>query len=262
MRLSRLQQILMNSAVHPPVDRIRPIALAASAAGTVVFPPLAPSPEFRPPSDPMNQELDPLESNPEPAADLAQTAMIIHRARAGDREAMNDLLVRYKKPLERFLHSRLSPSAHRVHDTQDGSQDVLLAAYEAVMSGRFQYRGIGSFWFYLRTSARNYVIKKNQRAASKQFNSLPEDSGLAPEASDRPPITKMIDQEYVHRYERALEALPEEQRNAFLLFNEVGMSHAQIAEECGYPSPDAARMSVSRARAKIATEMGRGDEQK
>lgn len=206
---------------------------------------------------------DPLEPNPEPAApDLAETAMIINRARAGDRQAMNDLLIRYQKPLERFLHSRLSPTAHRVHDTQDGTQDVLLAAYESVMSGRFQYRGLGSFWFYLRTSARNYVIKKNQRAADKGVVSIPEDSGLAPATADRPPIDKIIDREYMIRYERAVDSLSEEQRNAFLLFHEVGMSHAQIAQECGFPSPDAARMSISRARAKVALEMGRGDEQK
>jgi RNA polymerase sigma factor (sigma-70 family) len=206
------------------------------------------------------QENDPLGPVPEPAAnDMNQTAIFIQRARAGDRQAMNDLLTRYKKPLERFLHSRLSPTAHRVQDTQDGTQEILIGAYEAVMSGRFEYRGIGSFWYYLRTSARNYVIKKNQRSADRGASTISDDSGLAPAAVQPSPIAKMIGQEQLVRYERALDQLPEDHRNAFLLFHEVGLSHAQIAEECGFASADAARMCVSRAKTRVLSEMTRGD---
>lgn len=207
----------------------------------------------------MNPDPHPLEGTPEPVENLHETAMIISRARAGDREAMNDLFQRYRQPLERFLHSRLSPGAHRVHDTQDGTQDVLLAAYQAITEGRFQYRGLGSFWFYLRTAARNYVIKKNQRAAEKGVVAIPEESDLAPAAVQPSPIARIIGSEQMVAYERALEGLTEEARNAFLLFHEVGLSHAQIAEECGFPSADAARMAVSRARARILTEMTRDD---
>ncbi|MBI3819680.1 MAG: sigma-70 family RNA polymerase sigma factor [Planctomycetes bacterium] len=207
----------------------------------------------------MTKDPDPLDPNPEPANDLGETAYMVQQARAGDREAMNDLINRYKKPLERFMHARLSPAAHRVHDTQDGTQDVLIAAYSAVMSGRFQYRGLGSFWFYLRTSARNYIIKKNQRAGEKKMLELSEESGLAPAAAGEPPIASMIELEQMLQYERALETVPEDQRNAFLLFHEVGMSHANIAEECGFPSADAARMCIARVRAKVAIEMGRDD---
>ncbi|MFN0207710.1 MAG: RNA polymerase sigma factor [Planctomycetota bacterium] len=208
----------------------------------------------------MESENDPFVPSAEPAAhDLNQTALFIQKARAGDRQAMNDLLNRYKKPLERFLHSRLSPVVHRYQDTQDGTQDILIAAYESIVSGRFEYRGIGSFWYYLRTSARNYIIKKNQRAAERGVVAISDESALAPEARQPSPIAKMIGQEQLIRYERALEAIPEDHRNAFLLFHEVGLSHAQIAEECKFPSADAARMCVSRAKTKLLSEMTRGE---
>ena len=57
------------------------------------------------------------------------------------------------------------------------------------------------------------------------------------------------------RYERALERLKPASREAVVARVEMGFSYRQVATELGKPSPDAARMAVSRALAQLAREM-------
>ncbi len=56
-------------------------------------------------------------------------------------------------------------------------------------------------------------------------------------------------------YERALEKLPEIQKQAVLLRIEFGYSHQEIADAIGSPSANAARMMVSRALVQLAESM-------
>ena len=59
------------------------------------------------------------------------------------------------------------------------------------------------------------------------------------------------------KYDRALERLDAETREAVIARIEMGCSYAEIAEAMGKPSPDAARMAVSRALVRLAEEMRR-----
>jgi DNA-directed RNA polymerase specialized sigma24 family protein len=62
--------------------------------------------------------------------------------------------------------------------------------------------------------------------------------------------------ELLERYDRALDRLETEAREAVIARIEMGCSYAEIALALGKPSPDAARMTVSRALLKLAEEMG------
>jgi RNA polymerase sigma-70 factor (ECF subfamily) len=56
----------------------------------------------------------------------------------------------------------------------------------------------------------------------------------------------------MERYEEALGALDERQREAVILRIEFGYSHEEVAEALGAPSANAARMIVTRALVRLS----------
>ena len=78
------------------------------------------------------------------------------------------------------------------------------------------------------------------------------------EADGRSPLEAAIGAETLEKYDRALERLDDETREAVIARIELGCSYAEVAELMGKPSADAARMTVSRALVKLAEEMRRG----
>jgi RNA polymerase sigma-70 factor (ECF subfamily) len=65
-------------------------------------------------------------------------------------------------------------------------------------------------------------------------------------------VERVIGAEQMERYQRGLEELSEEQRVAVLLRLEFNYSYEQIADAVNKASPDAARMMVGRALARLA----------
>ncbi|HKB14637.1 MAG TPA: sigma-70 family RNA polymerase sigma factor [Planctomycetota bacterium] len=192
----------------------------------------------------------------EGGSSLLRTEALLSRTRAGDEAARAELLDRYRPYLERFLHARLPAAARGLHDTHDLVQDTLLRALESLP--RFEYRGVGSFWGFLRAIARNHLIEVSRRAAHPARGSpLPEDGVEARPARDPDPSTVVLRGEQIEAFEAALSTLPEKHREALLMRIELGVDYASIAAECGFPSADAARMAVTRATVRVAGEMGR-----
>ena len=62
----------------------------------------------------------------------------------------------------------------------------------------------------------------------------------------------------VECYERALERLKPEEREAIIARVELGYSYDELAEALGKPTPDAARKAAQRALVRLAEEMKRG----
>ncbi|HEX6884601.1 MAG TPA: sigma-70 family RNA polymerase sigma factor [Planctomycetota bacterium] len=182
---------------------------------------------------------------------LESTARLISLAKAGDPAARAAMLVQYREPLARFLHGRLAPSARGSLDTDDLVQDTLMAALERLPT--FEYRGLGSFWAYLRKAGVNLIVAeaRKRRLENLKLN----DSNDAPAAPCRSPSSEIVRVEANEAYENALEELPEQQRNAFLLRHELALRYEVIAGECGYPSADAARMAIARATMRLAKKL-------
>jgi RNA polymerase sigma-70 factor (ECF subfamily) len=67
-----------------------------------------------------------------------------------------------------------------------------------------------------------------------------------------------VGEEAVAAYERALDSLSDSEREAVIARVEMDMSYAEIAVALGKPSPDAARVAISRALLRLAEEMGHG----
>ena len=182
----------------------------------------------------------PSDQPPEPPTSL--TAVLLNRARGGDLVAREELFERFVPVLRRWAHRRLPLHARDLNETSDLVQITLLRALNRI--GEFEARGEGAFLGYLRRILLNVVREEIRRSARRGPHESLDETLASPYASL---AEQVIGIEQMERYQRALEALSEEQQQAVLLRIEFGYTYEQIAEAVGKPSPDAARMTVVRA---------------
>lgn len=183
-------------------------------------------------------------------SELESTATLLTRVRAGDRLAREQLVRRYLATLLRWGHGRLPSHARDLSDTQDLVQNTLLKALDRLAS--FEPRREGAFLAYLRTILLNEVrgeIRRNARHPGRE----PLGDDIAD--PDPSPVEREVGAAAVRAYERALDALSAEEREAVILRVELGYTHQQVAEALGKPSADAARMLVARAMVRITEAM-------
>jgi RNA polymerase sigma factor (sigma-70 family) len=177
------------------------------------------------------------------------------RARSGDEQARSDLVQCYREPLARFLRARLARSLRSVQETADFVQETLSAAAQQL--DRFEYRGIGSFWSYLRRIGLNLIGQAGRRRGLHIAADYAWDSAHEPVARELPPSLAAQQNERLLAIEDALQRLPRAECNALLLRLELDQPYKVIAREGGYPSADAARMAVGRALARLARVLAR-----
>jgi RNA polymerase sigma-70 factor (ECF subfamily) len=191
--------------------------------------------------DPATPERD--DRAPDPSA----TAILLTRARSGDTDAREELFRRFFPILRQWAHRRLPSSARDLNDTMDLVQMTLLRALNRI--DQFESRGEGAFLAYLRQILLNEIRRESHRAARRGPHDTLDETMVSPHASI---VERVIGAEQMERYQRGLEELSEEQRVAVLLRLEFNYSYEQIADAVNKASPDAARMMVGRALARLA----------
>lgn len=176
---------------------------------------------------------------------------LLGRAREGDATAARVLLERTVGPLRQWARGRLPSYARSSANTEDVVQDVVLRALAHL--DRFEHRTVGGLQAYLRESVRNR-IRDEIRIVSRR--GVPEElpDGLVDESYS--PLEQAILQERSERYLEGLRTLRPEERLAIIFRLEHRQSFAEIAERLGKPTPDAARMAVSRAMRRLGAAIG------
>jgi len=117
---------------------------------------------------------------------------------------------------------------------------------------KFEPQREGAFLAYLRRILINQIRDEIRRAARRpvlesELESLPD---------DRPsPLEEVVGRESLERFENALAALPDKQKEAIIMRVELGFSHQEIADGLGIKTANAARMYVARAIAALAEQM-------
>ncbi len=145
---------------------------------------------------------------------------LMERYRSGDVAAFDVLYRRHKDALYRYLL--------RLSYRPDAADDVFQDAWSKVVNARHNYRPTARFRTFLFRVAHNCFIdhlRRNQRheiAAvtdpEKELSSEPDPATLTEQAMLR------------RRLDRALQNLPEEQREAWLLHAEGGLNLDEIAD--------------------------------
>jgi RNA polymerase sigma factor (sigma-70 family) len=205
----------------------------------------------------MSEERRPLSRVPETDAerdtsDLESTFHLIDRARAGDQEALDRLFARHLKPLQRWASGRLPKWARDLADTDDLVQHTLLQTFKSIRD--FQPHHVGALQAYLRQAVLNRIRDELRRKGRRPESTDLDDLQLAGGES---PLEEAIGREAVERYERALNRLRPEDREAIIAKVEMGYSYEELADALGRPTPEAARKAAQRALVRLAEEMKR-----
>jgi RNA polymerase sigma factor (sigma-70 family) len=181
-----------------------------------------------------------------------RTGDLLDRARAGDREALDQLFARHLPILRRWASGKLPVWARDLADTADLVQDTLIDTFKHL--DRFENRGEGALQAYLRQAVinriRNELRRLARRGTGQMLDSAIEDEGTSP-------LDAAIGQQMMDQYDAALDRLEPEQREAVISRVELGLSYDEIAQVLRKPTANAARMTVVRALLRLADEMKR-----
>jgi RNA polymerase sigma-70 factor, ECF subfamily len=191
---------------------------------------------------------------PSPRDRPESTFNLIERARAGDQEAVERLFARHLKPLQRWISGRLPYWARDLADTDDLVQDTLLQTFKKI--GNFEPRRVGALQAYLRQAVLNRLRDELRRKGRRP--DVTDLDGVDIQ-SQHSPLEEAIGREAVERYERALQRLRPEEREAIIARIEMGHSYEELAEVLAKPTADAARKAAQRALVRLVEEMKHGE---
>jgi RNA polymerase sigma-70 factor (ECF subfamily) len=184
-------------------------------------------------------------------SDPATTADLLDAVRRGEEWARNRLVSRYHPILTRWAHGRLPDRARQLSETADLVQVALVRALNHI--DQFHARHEGAFLAYLRQIVLN-AIRDEIRRSARRAGDVPVTEQIA--APGRSLLEQTIGTDVIEAYEAALLELTESAREAVILRIEFGFTYAEIAAAIESPSANAARMTVSRALAKLAEVLG------
>jgi RNA polymerase sigma-70 factor (ECF subfamily) len=146
---------------------------------------------------------------------------LMNRYRDGDAHAFEVLYTRHKGPLYRYLLRQCGAAAL----AEELFQDVWMKLIRA----RERYEARAKFTTYLYHLAHNRLIDHYRRAKAGVPISYDDD----PDSDAREPDNELDRRRLGQRLLEQIAALPEAQREAFLLREESGLSLEQIAEVTG-----------------------------
>jgi RNA polymerase sigma-70 factor (ECF subfamily) len=178
---------------------------------------------------------------------------LVERVRAGDKQAFGLLVDKYRRKLIRLL-SRMLRDADEIEDI---AQEAFIKAYRALP----QFRGDAAFYTWLYRIAVNTA--KNHLAS--RGRSMPTISDQAMGDDDDPderlvaqdigtPETELLSKQVAIAVNEAVEALPQELRQAITLREIEGMSYEEIAEYMDCPI-GTVRSRIFRAREAISAKL-------
>lgn len=166
----------------------------------------------------------------------------IEAVRAGDVDALSDLLVELLPFVRHKLHRLLGPSA----DLDDAVQDALIELADALP--RFEGRA------KLTTFVHRIVVRVAYRHYGRRRGFVPFDEGAMEDVGLDPEETAM-QREALARLHRVLAKLPEKRRVAFVLCEIEGLDPAEAAEVAD-TNALAMRTRLFHARSEVRRMLG------
>ena len=185
--------------------------------------------------------------------------MLVQRTLAGEQRAFEMLVVKYQRRVERLI-------GRMVRDTdlvQDIAQETFIRAYRALA----QFRGDAQFYTWLYRIAVNTAkkqlleLKRDPLVFQSQMKTGEDDETSGPErelnsgaADAETPEAVLASKEIAQAVNAAMDALPEELRNAIALREIEGLSYEEIAQALDCPI-GTVRSRIFRAREAISSRI-------
>ena len=161
----------------------------------------------------------------------------IRRVLAGDVESFRRLVERYQRPLLTMVRNLTPPDA----DHEEVAQEAFLAAFRSLAS--FDPK-LSAFSTWLFTIARNRCRNELARRRPAAGTELPD------VVDPRSPERAASEAELFRRLDAALDALPFEQRSAFVLAQLQGLSYEEVGRIEGI-GLGTVKSRIARAREKL-----------
>jgi RNA polymerase sigma-70 factor (ECF subfamily) len=157
-------------------------------------------------------------------------AEVMLELKAGNMDAFDVLLAKYRKPMVHFMFRMV----HNQAVAEELAQDVFLRVYRA----RETYRAEAQFSTWLYRIATNLAVNhardtRYERAASAVYlDEADAETGTTPDLADDAPSAEadLLQKERMEAIRRHVMALPERQRTAVLMHKYQGMDYRQIGE--------------------------------
>ena len=183
--------------------------------------------------------------------------MLVERTVAGDQKAFELLVIKYQRRIERLI-GRMVRDVDLVEDI---AQETFIRAYRALA----QFRGDAQFYTWLYRIAVNTAkkalmdLKRDPLVSESALRGAGDDedetSAVENElTSSETPETVLAAKEIAAAVNSAMEALPEELRQAVTLREIEGLSYEEIAEMMNCPI-GTVRSRIFRAREAISAKV-------
>jgi RNA polymerase sigma-70 factor (ECF subfamily) len=179
----------------------------------------------------------------------AQEGALLRRVLAGDRGAFEALVSRYHRIVFAIAFRMTGNRA----EAEDVSQEVFLRVYRSLR----QFDASLPFAPWIRRIAGNAALNHLRRRGLERRHAAPEsDQGQIPDLPDAAadPEERVARAEEAGRLERALAALPENQRLAVTLKYVEGLTAEEIAQAMGAPR-NTVKTWLLRARERLREEL-------
>lgn len=178
-------------------------------------------------------------------SDAEEAATLLCAHGAGDPHAFARLYDRYDRPCFQFIR-RLLGAAHG-----DAAEDLHQETWIAVArnAGAFE-PGRSSFAAWLFTIARHKVWDYFRRQKVAVLATAQDDAAMMVPDPGQTPLEHVQSRELAQEIVTAVEALPLEQRCAFIMFAQAGLSLEEIAHATGV-AVETAKSRLRYARAKL-----------
>ena len=183
---------------------------------------------------------------------------LIAEAAAGDRQAMEDLLMRAQEVAYRFS---LLVCGHP-EDAEDVMQEALLKTYRYI--NRIDRPDAFRTWLY--TTVRNACLMKRRRRVGEPAHFVSLDRGVEEQTGSTPRLdvaddTPSVDQRLMddwmdRRLREALKKLPPEYRMIVVMREMEGLSTREVAAVTGYSEANV-KTRLHRARVMLRKHMER-----
>ena len=179
---------------------------------------------------------------------------VVARAVAGDRGALQEVLVTIRPIILRYCRARIGTAERSGLSADDVAQEVCLAAITALPRYRDQGRPFLAFVYGIAAHKVADAFRAMGRNHSDATDTLPDRA-----STDLGPEQLAMNAEASARMERLLAVLPDKQREIVILRIVVGMSAEETAEAVG-STAGAVRVAQHRALTRLKTELdGRGE---
>jgi RNA polymerase sigma-70 factor (ECF subfamily) len=180
--------------------------------------------------------------------DRADDAELLSAYCAGDAQAFARLYDRYDRPCFQFIRRMLGAAG------AEAAEDLHQETWIAVSNGASGFDpDKASFRTWLFTIARRKVLDHFRRQKVVPFSAGDDEVAMMVPDPGPSPVQQVETRELAQRLVQAVEALPAEQRSAFVMFSSAGLSLEEIAQATGVASETVkSRLRYARARLRQA----------